>query len=234
MLLLPVVCLFHPSHPRKTTTRGLTWICPLPTDSDSKDSEITRVLKAYHISKANSRSDLPEWLFSEAERRVDKPTRRFDAGDDQSYDDQPTRTRGRGLRDIYDSAATDAPAPISRTRDDGRPQAYGSDTSGGAPSSSRATDRLRAIRDAKRQAATSASFSGHVADGGRGGASNSSDRFDKAAMGTRGSADAYGSDPDHGRHDIGRSSRRDVREMGEPGRRMARARVGLPTNPGGR
>ena len=116
-------------------------------------------------------------------------------------------------------------------------RAYGSDTSSfnDTPSSSKATNRLREMRDAKRQAATAASSGGRVADSGGYGSSNSDagNRFDnKGAMGVdRRRNDNYGSS--YG-DDMGRSSGRGGREMGGPEQRMARPRVGLPTHPRGR
>ena len=113
---------------------------------------------------------------------------------------------------------------------------YGSDASGDAASSSRATNRLRAMRDAKRQAATAANSGGRVTDGGGVNASNSYDRFnDKGASGmSRRESDVYSGYGD-GQNDMGRSpSGRSGREMGGPERRMARPRVGLPAQPRGR
>lgn len=146
--------------------------------------------------------------------------------------------RRRGLRDIYDSAAAEASAPITRTRDDGRIYAYGSDTSSfsDAQSSSKATNRLRAMRDAKRQAATAASSTGRVGDSGGYDAANSrgGDSFGSKGAMSMDRRNNYVSGYADGMSDMGRSSERGGREMGGPEQRMARPRVGLPTHPRGR
>ncbi|KAF9053633.1 hypothetical protein BDZ89DRAFT_1056216, partial [Hymenopellis radicata] len=105
-----------------------------------QESRLTRAMKAYHLEKARDRSDLPAWLFDERERmpklRVTEapvPTR-----------EEERATKPRGFRDIYESAAATPiiPAPksaqYSRYMDDSTP--------------SKATDRLKALRDAKRTA----------------------------------------------------------------------------------
>lgn len=107
-------------------------------------------MKAYHLEKARDPTDLPAWLFDERERR--RPVSRGrasrnDFDDDRqeirkSLDEPP---RQRGLRDVYDAAASTTPtAPLKQTArknfaDDPAPP-------------SKATDRLKAMRDAKRGA----------------------------------------------------------------------------------
>lgn len=116
---------------------------------------MTRILKAYHISKARDRSDLPDWLFTEQERR---PVRDIGAGTDRrqrawetsSEADVPSTTRSRGFRDIYDSVDTDN---YGYWRDRSAQQTTTFPRSE-VSNASKATDRLKAIRDAKRQAAT--------------------------------------------------------------------------------
>jgi hypothetical protein len=192
--------------------------------TNSSDSEVTRALKTYYIKQARDRSDLPDWLFNERERMVDKPTQRGESSDESSQNalayEQSSRTRGRGLRDIYDTAAASAPAV--RAREDERPMMYGSDASVGAPS--RATNRLKALRDAKRQAVTA----GRVSESdGRGSVhENASNRFS-----SRSGAGADGYD---GQFDKTPSSRRSGREIRGPEQRMPPPRVGLPTHPRGR
>lgn len=117
------------------------------------DSELTRILKAYHISKARDRSDLPDWLFTEQERRPTRDDgtgqgRRQRAWETSSEAPVPAVSRSRGFRDIYDSVDTD-----NSGRD--RSAQHASTFSGTeASGTTKATDRLKAIRDAKRQAAT--------------------------------------------------------------------------------
>lgn|ERR1700722_8752959 len=107
-------------------------------------------MKAYHLEKARDPTDLPEWLFSEQERRPvvrsrfasprEERNSRYDEEDDRSSQ-PPVAT---GLRNIYAAAAAAAggPGTVSPT---GRAREEGSGTS-------KATDRLKALRDAKRNA----------------------------------------------------------------------------------
>lgn len=104
-------------------------------------------MKAYHLEKARDPSDLPEWLFSREElqaagRRTTSSGRHVE--EEGSYPDDrspsPLPPRNRGLRDIYDAAAV-ANAPDNRSRGGGQD-----------PTPSKAGDRLKALRDAKRNA----------------------------------------------------------------------------------
>lgn len=122
-----------------------------------EESRLTRALKAYHIDKARDPTDLPPWLFEEHERRPrggPGTSLRDREGSEDDYDSHrataPPRSGGRGLRDIYDAAEATATAtaiPPRETR--GRLQ---NDVSV-APAPSKANDRLKALRDAKRNAA---------------------------------------------------------------------------------
>jgi len=116
-------------------------------------------LKAYHIEKARDPTDLPPWLFEEHERR---PLGRSETslghreGSEYDYDSRsataPSHSGGRSLRDIYDTAASDTAIPLRhqeiREGSRGRLQ---EDIPVSAPS--KANDRLKALRDAKRNAA---------------------------------------------------------------------------------
>ncbi|KAF8503345.1 hypothetical protein F5888DRAFT_1661314 [Russula emetica] len=124
-----------------------------------EESRLTRVLKAYHIEKARDPTDLPPWLFEEHERRPlgrSETSLRHREGSEYDYDTRrataPPRSSGRSLRDIYDAAATDTAIPSRqqgmRERSRGRLQ---EDIPMSAPS--KANDRLKALRDAKRNAA---------------------------------------------------------------------------------
>jgi len=111
-----------------------------------QESRLTKALKAYHLAKARSPSDLPPWLFDEHERGGRSRSRAQSEPEHEDYEDrfnpdrypEPPRPRG-GFRDIYDSAPKTTRTP---------PKSSASET--GAPS--KATDRLRQIRDAKRSA----------------------------------------------------------------------------------
>jgi len=111
-----------------------------------KESRITKGLRAYHLQKARDPSELPSWLFDEAERKpVARATTASRYNNNDAYDEPPQEPapRSRGLRDMYESAGN--------TRGDYAAQ---SSRGGGGyadePPSSRAADRLKALRDAKR------------------------------------------------------------------------------------
>ncbi|KAL5511827.1 hypothetical protein ACEPAH_5045 [Sanghuangporus vaninii] len=184
----------------------------------SGDSEITRALKAYHISKARDRSDLPDWLFDEHERGVGNRTQHSARYEDRSeYDDTGPvmRTRGHGFRDIYDGVAASSASETRGARgrvEESRSSAF---ASGGLDrSTTRATDRLKAIRDAKRQAARTERSSDIAVPKGV----NSVER---------GRVDQNGR-----RYEDSLSSRRGGQEVfREPTERIPADRVGLPTNP---
>ncbi|KAJ7709947.1 hypothetical protein B0H17DRAFT_1155792 [Mycena rosella] len=118
-----------------------------------QESRLTRAMKAYHVEKARDPTDLPAWLFDEKERRrpASEPSRSKRRDDD--YDDyEPDKTRAepppsRGLRDIYEAAASNSSSTPS-VRSTRGARSYADDT----PQPSRATDRLKALRDAKRTA----------------------------------------------------------------------------------
>lgn len=112
-------------------------------------------MKAYHLEKARNPSDLPDWLFSAQERNPGRARQAESAPRPDEFN-EPERAqppRARGLRDIYDKAAAE---PVSRntrpmaTRASPTASAYGR---GDEAVPSRAADRLKAMRDARRQAA---------------------------------------------------------------------------------
>lgn len=66
------------------------------------ESHLTRVMRAYHLSKARTPAELPDWLFSERERgqggllrSSDKPDSHGDGGQGQSVSSQPVQRRNR-------------------------------------------------------------------------------------------------------------------------------------------
>ncbi|KAK0210712.1 hypothetical protein DFS33DRAFT_1378700 [Desarmillaria ectypa] len=115
-----------------------------------QESRLTRAMKAYHIEKARDPSDLPAWLFDEHERT---PLSRYD-GYEVIKNPIPELPRPRGLRDIYDTAAVILPTP-SRPERTRRPNHVDD-----IPPS-KATDRLKALRDAKRSAVNPQAMSNH-------------------------------------------------------------------------
>lgn len=132
-------------------------------------------MKAYHLEKAKSKRDLPAWLFTESERGLVKPGNGIDEDRDEwgrvyennvditrrsgDRDDGEGRRR-RGLRDVYDAAATTRSRDTERpdrtnTKSPRRDNEVGGTSYGGddlSRSSSKAANRLKAIRDAKRLA----------------------------------------------------------------------------------
>jgi len=112
-----------------------------------QESRLTQAMKAYHLQKARDPSDLPEWLFEEHERRPVGRSRFASSGQDDGYEESPPAPRSRGLRDIYD-AATAPPSASSRTpgsSDRSTPNRFAD-----VVIASKATNRLKALRDAKR------------------------------------------------------------------------------------
>jgi hypothetical protein len=129
-----------------------------PGTPPGEESSLTRAMKAYHIQKARDPTDLPPWLFDEHERRplgLSTTSGRYGAGPGfgghESSETFATH-RPRGLREVYDTAA--APQSFSSLREMRRPSGGSQDDISASLPSSRANDRLRALRDAKRSAAT--------------------------------------------------------------------------------
>lgn len=116
-----------------------------------QESRLTRAMKAYHLAKAQDPTDLPPWLFDESDRRRPAPTPIASNENEygyqtkqQSLDNTP---KPRGLRDIYDAAASTPSIPASRST-----RARGHVDNIEEPS--KATNRLKAMREAKRSALT--------------------------------------------------------------------------------
>jgi len=119
-----------------------------------QESRLTKAMKAYHLDRARSPADLPAWLFDEHERGV--APKSWNASKSGEYEDKflPERdleSRQRsGLRDIYDRAASSSSS--SRTTPTTSRQTPARDGDAGGDGGSRAANRLKAIRDAKRSA----------------------------------------------------------------------------------
>ncbi|KXN82078.1 hypothetical protein AN958_03236 [Leucoagaricus sp. SymC.cos] len=92
-------------------------------------------MKAYHIAKARDPSDLPVWLFDERERRAGDATARPDELTDRGVQDPPPQHS------------------ISSTSRHGERWASASASPPSIPLQSRlrGTDRLKAMREAKRE-----------------------------------------------------------------------------------
>jgi hypothetical protein len=140
-------------------------------------------LRAYHIDKARDPTDLPEWLFEEHERRpIGRSGTSFRYREDNEYGENETRRAtkstqpraggGRGLRDVYETAGAatrDQRETLRESSSRGRLLQRQDDGPVGAPApTSKAHERLKALRDAKRQAAqrnTSVSSISSLSDG---------------------------------------------------------------------
>ncbi|KAI0316678.1 hypothetical protein OF83DRAFT_1172651 [Amylostereum chailletii] len=132
-----------------TVSVGQAWAYNVAADTGEvtppgEDSHLTRVMKAYHLEKARSPADLPSWLFSTDELRAAgarSSTSSSGARREDNYERtenmMPPSTSSRGLRNIYDAAAAtptrSVPDLVQRTT-----------------TVSKANDRLKAMRDAKR------------------------------------------------------------------------------------
>lgn len=136
-----------------------------------QESRLTRAMKAYHLEKARDPTDLPVWLFDEKERRrpAPEPSRSRRRDRDADYDDDyevVEKTRepppSRGLRDIYEAAAS-ASSSTASTRSTRGARSYADDT----PQPSRAADRLKALRDAKRTAVNPSAINREEEERGR-------------------------------------------------------------------
>ncbi|KAJ7774671.1 hypothetical protein DFH07DRAFT_800462 [Mycena maculata] len=151
-----------------TVNVGKAWATNITTFAGEEtpvgqESRLTRAMKAYHLEKARDPSDLPPWLFDANERRrlEPEPSRsnrsRRNRDDDDDYE-VVEKTRGepppsRGLRDIYEAAASTSSNPSARSTRGAR--SYADDV----PQPSKATDRLKALRDAKRTAVNPSALS---------------------------------------------------------------------------
>jgi len=115
-----------------------------------QESRLTRALKAYHLEKARDPTELPDWLFDERERGLRGTTWSHTLADEGTYARQDVNevpgTRvdvpTGGLRAVY--AQTTALGPFASNRQE--VNHYRDD--GSIPS--RAADRLKAMREAKR------------------------------------------------------------------------------------
>lgn len=121
-----------------------------------QDSRLTRAMKAYHLAKARELSDLPSWLFEEHERMPKRDNVEGPSTRTTHTESSRSVTRSNGLRDIYDSASV----PVASTRPSAPSLRYNQPD----VQPSKATDRLKAMRDAKRTALQSQTSNTHQVD----------------------------------------------------------------------
>ncbi|KAG1827353.1 uncharacterized protein BJ212DRAFT_1311724 [Suillus subaureus] len=107
-----------------------------------RDSHLIRVMKAYHLAKARHPSDLPDWLFDERERKPSLSSRFRESPRGAASHAQSLYPPA--LRHVYDDTASLAP----RTNHSHTTSHVL--TSPEKTGSSKAADRLKAFRDAKR------------------------------------------------------------------------------------
>lgn len=190
---------------------------------------MTKALKAYYLGKARSRAELPEWLFSDEERRApsSSSTSRQKQAEDRNYDErqevQMPDTGRRGFRNVAAIAASASASSSSGRGVDPMSARVGDDSSGYG--GSKATNRLRALRDAKRQAAlagrSAQSFSG------------------SPSSATATESPVYQIDPYDKRSVADDAMDRSRSQYNRPGevarerqeRQMPKPRMGLPANP---
>ncbi|THH12755.1 hypothetical protein EW146_g7398 [Bondarzewia mesenterica] len=180
-----------------------------------QESRLTRAMKAYHLEKARDPSDLPEWLFDESERRAAGGRGSVNRRDDREENygrEEPSSLpqRSRGLRDIYDAAAAAPSGSYARSDSGGYRSRTTSPTNDGGLGASKAGDRLKALRDAKRNAAQRNTSS----------TPNRGDKHDRAQRRERDSRD-------NGYVEHGRGG-----EERGPEPRRSPPRMGLPSRPG--
>ncbi|KAI9446216.1 hypothetical protein H4582DRAFT_2124761 [Lactarius indigo] len=124
-----------------TVSVSKAWAANITTHSGEQtppgeESRLTRAMRAYHLEKARDPTDLPPWLFEEHERRpVGRPS-------------ASTRNREASGPGIYESR--DDTAPPRGRGNERREMSRGRQDDVGH--SSKANDRLKALRDAKRNA----------------------------------------------------------------------------------
>ena len=105
-------------------------------------------MKAYHLEKARDPSELPEWLFPSATRH--NFAGHHAEGNIAVGTSAPQPTSSRGLRDIYAAAAVTEPGGTSTGAGRRGPRNGIDPYADEPPMPSKATDRLKALRDAKR------------------------------------------------------------------------------------
>ncbi|KAI0374810.1 hypothetical protein BV20DRAFT_1010460 [Pilatotrama ljubarskyi] len=145
-----------------TISVSKAWSSNLPTYNGEDtpvggESRLTRAMKAYHIEKARDPSDLPEWLFDERERGVRPRQTAAKPSMEEREEREPLPDRPELSRSVTTRGREEVPAQPPRiargpTLAD---QRAGSGDMSGAGSQEHVTKsmaRLRALRDAKRNA----------------------------------------------------------------------------------
>jgi hypothetical protein len=100
-------------------------------------------MKAYHIGKARDPSELPDWLFEPHERGAVARRRPRDEQRDPQTEESSHAPRPRGLQGVYQAASSNPTTARANV-----PSRFADD----APTQTKATNRLKELRDAKRSA----------------------------------------------------------------------------------
>lgn len=123
----------------------------IDTSAVEDESHLTKVMRAYHLARARTPAELPEWLFSERERglkgSVAHPERPNNRGQEVPSPAQPAQRRNRP--DNYHSDRSTAP-----DRSTEKPFRGGNLTEETPARTASGTDRLKMMRDLKRNATT--------------------------------------------------------------------------------
>ncbi|KAF8654086.1 hypothetical protein AX16_003619 [Volvariella volvacea WC 439] len=137
-----------------TVNVGQAWATNVP-DQDGEetppgqDSRLTQAMKAYYLEKARHPSDLPDWLFNDKERGLKPSLRAANAGganSDRESIDSAKDDRLRSNHGLATATGTQALSQRGASR-------YGD----GGPAPSRAADRLKAMREARRGGSSNSS-----------------------------------------------------------------------------
>lgn len=118
-------------------------------------------MKAYHLDRARDPSDLPDWLFEDHERMPASRSRfregSHTSGAEHENVPQPrSPPRSWGLRDVHSSTTNSASLRSESTIAPGR--------LGEGPGPAKTTNRLKELRDAKRNAQVASSRHGPAND----------------------------------------------------------------------
>ncbi|PPQ78074.1 hypothetical protein CVT25_015608 [Psilocybe cyanescens] len=119
-------------------------------NDEAGESHLTRVMRAYHLSKARTPSELPAWLFSEKERGQGSLLRfdRLDSHDDDSQVREPAQRRNQPA---YGNSTTPLVMQSQRNKNIQNTKPF----SLNAPAKVSGSDRLKQMRELRRNAASS-------------------------------------------------------------------------------
>ncbi|KIY62097.1 hypothetical protein CYLTODRAFT_427167 [Cylindrobasidium torrendii FP15055 ss-10] len=106
------------------------------------ESHLLKAMRDYHLAKAQDRSDLPSWLFDEHERIPSRKMSTETSRTDRPVERSATSAGPGRRRNIYAAAEDSSASPVVRSA---------TRSQDNVPTT-KSSDRLRAIREAKRAA----------------------------------------------------------------------------------